>query len=185
MDTVTHMASGDTTLCPVRQWAQLVQRIWKYPGATDNTPVCAVWRNDRIEQITSDKLVTALWVAVVSIGEDRLGIKADKIGAKSIRSGAAMAMYLGECPVFVMMMIGRWSSYAFLRYIRKQVEQFSHNVSSRMLHFEIHRHLNEPATRIHRLDPRQHNHPDNAETRRNVDGNSSRRRVLPRFAVFS
>ncbi len=39
----------------------------------------------------------------------------------SIRSGAAMAMYLGECPVFMIMLIGCWSSDAFLRYIRKQV----------------------------------------------------------------
>ena len=34
-----------------------------------------------------------------------------------------MAMYLGDCPVYSIMMIGRWSSDAFLRYIRKQVEQ--------------------------------------------------------------
>jgi hypothetical protein len=39
-----------------------------------------------------------------------------------------MAMFLGGC-VLLIMMIGRWSSDAFLRYIRKQVEEFNHDVS--------------------------------------------------------
>ena len=57
------------------------------------------------------------------IGEEILGIKAEEVGTHSIRSGAAMSMYLGECPVYTITMIGRWSSDAFLLYIRKQVEQ--------------------------------------------------------------
>ncbi|KAL9183869.1 hypothetical protein ACHAXT_004725 [Thalassiosira profunda] len=132
-DTVTHMASGDILLCPVKQWAAVVRRILGYPGATADTPVSAVWRYGRIEHITSKEVVDALRAAVVSVGEESLGIKKEDIGTHSIRSGAAMAMYLGQCPVYTIMMIGRWSSDAFLRYIRKQVEQFSHNVSKRML----------------------------------------------------
>ena len=184
MDTVTQRRSGDATLDPVVQWAALVQRIRKYPGSSDNTPVSAVWRNGRIEHIASEELVTALRCAVTAVGEDLLGFKADEIGCHSIRSGAAMAMFLGECPVFVIMMIGRWSSDAFLRYIRKQVEQFSHNVSSRMLRFEIHRHLSEPGPTVLHHDPRQRNHRDNVETRRNFGGNRSVQRRLPAFAVF-
>ena len=71
-----------------------------------------------------------------------------------------MAMYLGEFPVYTIMMIGRWSSDAFLRYIRKQVEQFSHNVLSRMLKFEMHKHLPGVEPRISHMDPRQRNHRD-------------------------
>jgi len=52
-----------------------------------------------------------------------------------------MAMYLGECPVYTIMLIGRWSSDAFLGYIRKQVMEFSHNVSKRMLKFQNYRHI--------------------------------------------
>ena len=52
-----------------------------------------------------------------------------------------MGTYLGECPVYVIIMIGRWSSDAVLRYIWKQVEQFSQNVSRRMLRFELRRHV--------------------------------------------
>ena len=68
--------------------------------------------------------------------ETGLGIAKHELGTHSIRSGAAMAMYLGECPVYTIMLIGQWSSNAFLQYIRKQVMEFSHNVSKRMLTFQ-------------------------------------------------
>ena len=138
MDTVTQLFSGDDVLCPVRQWAAIVRRVLSYPGANLDTPVLAVWRNDKIEHISSVEMVQALRAAVVAVGEDKLGFDKEDIGTHSIRSDAAMAMFLGECPVYVIMMIGRWSSDAFLRYIRKQVEQFSHNVLRRMLRFETH-----------------------------------------------
>mmetsp|Transcript_30867 Transcript_30867/g.65030 ORF Transcript_30867/g.65030 Transcript_30867/m.65030 type:complete len:470 (+) Transcript_30867:3029-4438(+) len=185
MDTVTQMASGDALLCPVRQWAALMKRIRNYKGATDNTPVSAVWKNGRMEDVTSKMMVDALEAGVAAVGYEKLGIKKDEIGTHSIRSGAAMAMYLGECPVYTIMMIGRWSSDAFLRYIRKQVEQFSHNVSRRMLRYQYHRHIQEREPRVSHLDPRQHNHPNNAETRRNVAGDMTRRVRLPAFSLFN
>lgn len=40
-----------------------------------------------------------------------------EVGTHSIRSRSAMADYLGKCPVFMLMLIDRWSSNAFLRYI--------------------------------------------------------------------
>jgi hypothetical protein len=181
-DTVTMIFSGDGVLCPVRAWAAVVRRIWSYPGATWDTPVSAVWRNDRIEHISSKEIVNSLRAAVIAIGEEKLGIMADEIGTHSIRSGAAMAMFLGECPVYVIMMIGRWSSDAFLRYIRKQIEQFSHNVSRRMLRFEMHWHVPDYEPPTSRLDPRQ---VDNAETRKNIVGGSSQRARQPSFSIFS
>ncbi len=41
-----------------------------------------------------------------AIGKMRLGIAKEEVGTNSIRSGAAMAMYLGECPVYMVMLIG-------------------------------------------------------------------------------
>ena len=162
MGTVTQMASRDTTLFSVCQEAALVRRIRSYPGASDDTAVSAVRRNDRIEQITSTEMIEALQEAVIAIGEDQLEIKADDVGTHSIRSASAMAVYLGECPIYTIMMIGRWSSDAFLIYIRKQVKQFSHNVSSRMLKFEMHNPLPGVEPRISHMDPRQRNHKENA-----------------------
>ena len=57
IDTVTQIASGDALLCPVRAWAAIVHRIWGYEGASEDTPVSAVWRNGRIEHITSYSFV--------------------------------------------------------------------------------------------------------------------------------
>ena len=185
MDTVTQIATTDRTLCPVRQWAAIVQRIWGYEGATADTKVSAVWVNGRIEHITSRQIVDALEAATEAVGYERLNLKKGDIGTHSIRSGAAMAMYLGEVPVYSIMMIGRWSSDAFLRYIRKQVEQFSHNVSKRMITFQYFRHIPEQDPRISHHDPRQRNHPSNAETRRNVGGDTTRRARLPAFSLFN
>ena len=86
-------------------------------------------------------MVAALRDAVCAIGEDMLGLKAEKLGTHSQISGAEMVMYLGECPVYTIMMIGRWSSDAFLRYIKKQVEQFSHNIYRRIIWFQFHHHI--------------------------------------------
>ena len=109
--------------------------------------------------------------AIIAIREDVLHIKKSEIGTHLIRSGAAMAMFLSDCSVCQIMMIGRWSSSAFLRYIRKQVEQFSHNVSKQMTSQMFHRHIPTYTTpAVSHLDPRQRNNPNKAETRRNVGG---------------
>ena len=139
-------------LCPIRSWASVVGRIQSYPGANDDTPVSAVWNNDRIEHISSKQVIASLRMAAKAIGEEKLGFKIEDIGTHSIRSGAAMQMFLGESPVYVIMMIGILSSDAFLKYIRKQVEQFSHNVSRRMLRFEFVRHVPDYNPRTSRLD---------------------------------
>ena len=44
-----------------------------------------------------------------------------------------MEMYLMGVPVYTIMLIGRWSSNAFLHSIWKQVEQFSKDVAQKML----------------------------------------------------
>ena len=113
-DTVTQLASEHISLCPPRQCAALVEMIRKYPGATDDTPVSAVWRNNRMEHITSKQMTAAFRDATTATEEDKLGFKAAHVGTHSIRSGAAMAMCLGECPVYTITMIGCWSSDAVL-----------------------------------------------------------------------
>jgi hypothetical protein len=140
-DTVTMHRTEHLFMCPVRAWAAIVKRIRSYPGADENTPVSAVWRFNRIEHITSDEVIKSLDAAAESIGYENLGVEKGDFGTHSIRSGGAMAMYLDEVPIYSIMMIGRWSSDAFLRYIRKQVEQFSHNISKRMNKHMHYRHI--------------------------------------------
>ena len=129
MDTITQMASGDGTLCPVRAAAAIVKRVKKYPGSSQQTPISTVLNHGIIKHITSDHVIDALHNVMGAIGKAELGFKKEDVGTHSIRLGAAMAMYLGECPVFMIVLISCWSSNAFLCYIRKQVMEFSQNVA--------------------------------------------------------
>ena len=159
--------------------------IKKYTGLSQHTPISTVLNHGIIEHITSDHVIDALRDAVGAIGEARFEFKKEDVGTHSIRSGAAMAMYLGECPVFMIMLIGRWSSDAFLRYIRKQVMEFIQNVAKKMLSCQNFRHIPDVNRRIPSDDPRIQNHPNNAETRKNVGGDLSRRVRLPLFALYN
>jgi hypothetical protein len=131
--TVIQGWTDDPILCPVKQWACLVNQIWTYPGTTEDTSVCTVWRHDRCNQITSHQVITTLCAACATIGSACLGFKPDEIGTHSLHSGAAMEIYLAGVPVYTIMLIGRWSSDAFLHYIRRQVEQFLKDVAQKML----------------------------------------------------
>jgi len=92
--------------------------------------------NGKIHYFTGTKLLKRLRLAVTALGPDPLGLTASEIGLHSARSGAAMAMYLAHVPVFTIMLLGRWSSDAFLRYIQKQVKEFSNRISSKMIQNE-------------------------------------------------
>jgi hypothetical protein len=158
----------------VRAAAAIVRRIRKYPGSSQDSPILTVTVNRHLEQVTSTHMINALRGAVGAIGEVKLGIKKEDVGTHLIRLGAAMAMYLGECPVFMIMLIGRWSSNVFLRYIRKQVIEFSKNVAKRMLACQNFRHIPNIHMRIQQYNPQIRNHPDNAKMRRNVGGDLHR-----------
>jgi hypothetical protein len=185
MDTVLLMALEDILLCPVRAAASIVKRIRSYSGTTKNSPISTVVNGGIIEHVTSAQMINVLRDAVDAIREVKLGVKKEDIGMHSIRSGAAMAMYLQECPDFMIMLIGCWSSDAFLHYIRKQVMEFSQNVAKKMLSCQKFWHIPDIHTRIQSENPRIRNHPNNAKTRRNVGGDSRRCARLPPFTQFN
>jgi hypothetical protein len=47
-----------------------------------------------------------------------------------------MGMFLAGTPVYTIMLMGRWSSDAFMRYIQKQVLSLSHGIAAKMLTYE-------------------------------------------------
>ena len=117
----------------VKVFAAIVRRIRSYPKANDSFPIHLFTDAEgNLKPITSAHIRLTLRAITTLVGEDRLGLAVKDIGTHSIRSGAVMTMYLDDVPVYTIMIFGRWSSDDFLRYIRKQVEQFSHNVSSPM-----------------------------------------------------
>jgi hypothetical protein len=94
--------------------------------------------------VTSKEITDALRDSLSVFGIKKLRIKPNEIGTHLIRSGAAMAMYLGGVPIFAIQIIGRWSSDAFMKYIRKQVEEFTFDVSAQMLTTQTFLHCTNP-----------------------------------------
>ena len=178
-ESVTMFRSGDPTLCPVRAYAAIVKRILSYPNTDYDTTINTIYVKGALQTITSTTARNKLRSAARNIGPVKLGFKPEDIGTHSVRSGAAMAMYLDAVPTFSIMMIGRWSSDAFLKYIRKQVEQFSHNVSSRMLRHESFFTTPDFQPTTSRHDTRMPNDPRNFATN-NYGGVAARRE---RFAI--
>jgi hypothetical protein len=127
------MAMDNITLCPVCAGTVIMRRNKSFAYATDNTLISALWRHNQTVHNSSTQIINALRDAVTSIREDMLHINKEAIGIHLICSGVVMAIFLGGCPVFLIMMIGHWSSNAFLPYIRKQVEEFDHDVLKKMI----------------------------------------------------
>ncbi|MGH7974513.1 MAG: hypothetical protein ACREBR_03210 [bacterium] len=130
---ITMHGSGDTVLCPVQAWSFLTQRIMAYPGTSSTSPVNTVAFEGRTITLSATTILQKLRSATAIIGKDNLGFEPAEVGLHSLRSRAAMAMYLAHVPIYTIMLIGRWSSDAFLRYIRRQVQQFGAGVSEQML----------------------------------------------------
>lgn len=136
-DIITQHKSNDPILCPVKIWCKIIRRIISIPSHTKATPVNTFhFNNNQIHLFSGKELLKRIRLAATAIGPDILGFTAEQIGLHSARSGAAMAMYLSGVPVFTIMLLGRWASDAFLRYIRKQVKEFSHGISNKMIQNE-------------------------------------------------
>ena len=123
-------------MCPVIMSTNIVKRISAYPKTTIDSQINLFTVCARVYELKSPQMVEKLRSAGRLVTEENLGFSVNEIGTHSIRSGAAMSLFLGGVQTFSIMMIGRWSSDAFLKYIRKQVEKFTHNSSKRMLKLE-------------------------------------------------
>ena len=130
--------SGDRILCPVIAWAKVVQRVRSIEGSSDNSEVCLFQESSSKQSLLlrADHVQSKLRAIVDLIGEEKLGFNKEDIGLHSIRSGGAMAMFLLGTSIAIIQRVGRWSSEAFLEYIREQVETFTLDVSKNMIRYE-------------------------------------------------
>ena len=131
-ETITQYRSG-LTPCPVKAWAAIVTRVLSYPGTTGNSTVNTFKSGHRLLRIPSKDILQKIRATVTAIGSDILGFKAHEVGTHSVRSSCAMALYLAKALVVTIMHVGRWSSDAFLLYIRRQVQEFSKDLTSHMV----------------------------------------------------
>jgi len=180
-DTITQHQSGDKLLCPVKVWASIVGRIRSYKFSTSSSTVNTYQFSEsgKTHTFTGAELLKRLRFATTSIGSESLGFTAKEVGLHSARSGAAMAMYLAHVPVFTIMLLGGWSSDAFLHYIRKQVKEFSNGIRSKMIQ---HKHFFTIPSSSSK-DPRMSNNPLNLACC-NKHGHSFKDTVRPLASVF-
>jgi hypothetical protein len=170
-DSRTQERTNDPILCPVRRTAALVKRILRtIPNANDDTPINSVMVKNEVLQITGSFLRDQLRKTCRAMGGKAIvGFDPQEIGTKSIRSGAAMALFLMNHSVHRIMILGRWSSDAFLVYIRPQVLEWTNNMSKDMIFLDAFFHVTEP-TKISNDDPRTRNSQSFASAQSQFNG---------------
>jgi hypothetical protein len=134
-DHSVHMfRTPDPLLCPVKAAAHIVVRVRSIINLSNDTKICSFMTTaGKVVDINSAQVRARLRAVVSLIGEASLGFPAVETGLHSIRSGAAIAMFLSGVSTIIIQRVGRWKSDAFLEYIRDQVENFtagSQNVCS-------------------------------------------------------
>jgi hypothetical protein len=142
-DTISHQKSGDKLgsgeMCPVRAAAEVIKRIYSYNIPKEkirDTPINFIQLGPTAYTIPSSLFLIKIREAVRSLGHEKLGFHPEEVGTHSNRSGGAMGMFLAGTPVYTIMLMGRWSSDAFMRYLRKQVLSLSHGIANKMLTYE-------------------------------------------------
>jgi hypothetical protein len=111
-----------------------------------NSSVSLALHRNKIISITSEMISNRIKYGIIAVGKMKLGILCSEVKTQSICSGTTMTMYLARVPIFSIVLIRRWSSLAFLKYIRKHVQEFSHNISSKMIEVQSFKHINNPKT---------------------------------------
>jgi len=142
-DTISHQKSGDKLghgeMCPVHAAAEIVKCINSYNLPSDrirDTQINFIKIGTMSYTIPSSVILMKIRAAVKILGHEILGFHPNEVGTHSNRSGGAMGMFLAGTPVYTIILMGRCSSDAFMRYLRKQVLSLSHGITNKMLTFE-------------------------------------------------
>jgi hypothetical protein len=157
-DTITQSRSGHREFCPVVACANIIREMLN-DGNSPKDPVYKFRQdNGTFADLNSKGALKMLRQFLSDANSEALNIKPDECGLHSLRSSSAMAMYLNGIPVYTIMLLGRWSSDAFLRYIRKQVTEFSRGVARKMIQRPVYYHVSNADSE----DPRNHNRSSSA-----------------------
>ena len=123
-------------LCAVRTWVRIVQRVRrKVWNSSPSTPVCTISATDsgNRNEITIETMTDLMrrFCAMQSTVKS-YGFEPHELGARSIRTGAAMALFMQDKDPTRTRILGRWKSYAFLEYIRPQVLELTDDLAEAM-----------------------------------------------------
>lgn len=131
LDVRTHARSGHRTLCPVRLWVKVVNRVTLHSDS-EVTPVCQISVDGEDLLVSASTVTRTLKSLRQLMGDNHPQLKANLLGTRSIRSGAAMALFLHNHHPERIKILGRWSSDAFLIYIRPQVIEWTNLMATDM-----------------------------------------------------
>ena len=124
---ITQHATGKD-ICPVKAWKYICKEATKKKGPKRRT---VNWHPTG--EITYKDIEHTIKSTAASLQEKFPSMNPDEFGTHSVRCGAALAMYLSGTAVIDIMLQGRWSSDAFLLYIKRQVLERSSGISSNMI----------------------------------------------------
>jgi len=134
MDRRTQTRSHNA-LCPVRAWGRACQRTRAtITDAKPDTPVCTIGdANGDPTMVTSHRVLALLRLVCRCMKDTKhYGFEPHELGTRSIRSGAAMALLIMDHSTEKIKILGRWSSDAFLVYIRPQVLEWTNIMAEDM-----------------------------------------------------
>ena len=109
----------------------IITQIRLYPGTSKDTTVNTYYANGKLEQITADDVLRKRGKVVISLGPEMLGFSSNETGTHLIRTFTAMHLVMANEHNYKIMLLGRWKSIAFMKYIRKQVQEFSKGTSTK------------------------------------------------------
>ena len=138
MERRTQGKTGHATFCPVKAWSRAYQRVLRhFPHAGMRTTICSLrdHHSGRRVEVSSTGVAELLRkICRLRGAKNRFGFKPENLGSRSIRSGAAMSLFMMNHSTERIKILGRWSSDAFLVYIRPQVLEWTNTMSKDMIH---------------------------------------------------
>jgi hypothetical protein len=138
MDHRTQKRTGHKYLCPVLRLGRAAARVvTTVRGWSTDTLLCTLHTDNKPTLVTSAFTKSLLrHTCHLFGGLQTFGFHPHEIGNRSIRSGAAMSLFLMHHPKEWIMILGRWASDAFLVYIRPQVLEWTNNMSKDMIRLD-------------------------------------------------
>jgi hypothetical protein len=95
----------DHLIFPFRQWSVLVQHLLGYPGMTRDMQVQMIIMAGKPILFTAKTVLAKLRAAIFNIDKDILEFEASESGLHSLRSVAAISVYLNNIPVYTIILI--------------------------------------------------------------------------------
>ena len=92
---------------------------------------------EKIPKTTSLNVRKVIHYYIRAIGKVKLGFTEDYTGTHSNHTSSAMALYLANVPVFIILLILHWSSDEFIICIQRKTNSFTQRINPQMIETDI------------------------------------------------